>query len=290
MEFADPKSDIAFKKLFADQKHSNILISFLNSILNRKKNRRIIKVKIIDPNNQPEIKKHKFSILDVHCIDESGKNYIVEMQVANEYDFLFRSQFYSSLVLSRQLKKGENYNLLKPVIYLGIVNFNLLPGNKECLTHHFTLCDSNQKQYLNLFEHHFVELKKFKKDLAGIKTLSDKWIYLLKNASDLDKAPRKLTKEQDIESAFEILNTATWNKKEHERYFRYVDGIRVEQSVIETAEMEGVEKGRKEGREEGRENEKIKIAQQLLDILDDKTIAKKIGLSIEIIKKLRKST
>ena len=33
-----------------------------------------------------------------------------------------------------------------------------------------------------------------------------------------------------------------------------------------------------------------KVVKQILDILDDKTIAKKTGLSIEIIKKLRKST
>ncbi|RUM55609.1 MAG: transposase, partial [Nautilia sp.] len=33
MKFADPKNDLAFKKIFGDEKHKNILISFLNAVL-----------------------------------------------------------------------------------------------------------------------------------------------------------------------------------------------------------------------------------------------------------------
>lgn len=48
------------------------------------------------------------------------------------------------------------------------------------------------------------------------------------------------------------------------------------------------EEGRKEGIKEGETKEKIKIAKSLLDILDVKTIAAKVGLSIEEIEKLKK--
>ena len=43
----------------------------------------------------------------------------------------------------------------------------------------------------------------------------------------------------------------------------------------------------KERIEEGKLEEKIEIARNLLDVLDDETIAKKTGLSIEEVKKLR---
>ncbi len=33
MRFADPKNDLAFKKIFGGEKHKNILISFLKSVL-----------------------------------------------------------------------------------------------------------------------------------------------------------------------------------------------------------------------------------------------------------------
>ncbi|WP_040328103.1 hypothetical protein [Clostridium ihumii] len=49
-------------------------------------------------------------------------------------------------------------------------------------------------------------------------------------------------------------------------------------------EME--EKAEKKGREE----EKIELTRNLLDILDDETIASKVGLNIEVVKKIRKET
>ena len=42
-----------------------------------------------------------------------------------------------------------------------------------------------------------------------------------------------------------------------------------------------------EGEKKGREEEKIEIAQQLLSILDDETISRTTGLSLEEVKKLR---
>ena len=53
----------------------------------------------------------------------------------------------------------------------------------------------------------------------------------------------------------------------------------------------GIEKGREEGREEGRAEGKIAATMQnaknLLDVLDDETIATKLELDIEVVKKLR---
>jgi len=43
-----------------------------------------------------------------------------------------------------------------------------------------------------------------------------------------------------------------------------------------------------EGLEEGKLKEKIAVATSLLDILDDETIAKKVGLTLEEVKKIRK--
>ena len=40
MKFADPKNDLAFKKIFGNENHKNILISFLNAILDFKDEKR----------------------------------------------------------------------------------------------------------------------------------------------------------------------------------------------------------------------------------------------------------
>ena len=64
-------------------------------------------------------------------------------------------------------------------------------------------------------------------------------------------------------------------------YISMQEGKRI--SELETAKLDGIE----EGIEKGIEQEKINIAKNLLDILDNKTIALKTGLSVEVIKKLR---
>ena len=45
MKFADPKNDIAFKRIFGDENHTEVLISFLNSVLDFKGERKIKEVK-----------------------------------------------------------------------------------------------------------------------------------------------------------------------------------------------------------------------------------------------------
>ncbi len=50
---------------------------------------------------------------------------------------------------------------------------------------------------------------------------------------------------------------------------------------------QGIEKGVKQGLEQGAKQEKIEIAKNLLDVLDDETISLKTGLSLEEVEKLR---
>ena len=51
---------------------------------------------------------------------------------------------------------------------------------------------------------------------------------------------------------------------------------------------EGRLEGILEGKQEGKQEERINIATKLLDVLDDETIAIKTGLSIEVVRSLRK--
>ncbi len=103
MIYLDPKSDVAFKKLFGNMAHKNILISFLNSVLERAETAQIVNVVINDPANVPDNISIKYSIVDVRCTDQNGHQYIVEMQVVREADYAARAQYYSALTLSKQL-------------------------------------------------------------------------------------------------------------------------------------------------------------------------------------------
>ena len=301
MIFLDPKSDIAFKKLFGDIAHKNILISFLNSVLERTEGEKIIEVVMNDPSNVAETPLSKTSIVDVRCTDQKNNQYIIEMQVITQKDYAARAQYYSSLALSRQLASGEKYDKLVPVIFVGILDFNLFKSDNY-LSHHFILDNKTHTQELKHLEFHFIELKKFDKEITKLDNILDKWVYFLKNAVSLQVIPENL-KNSVLEDAFNILAQSNWSKRELEAYDKYLDAIRSAASQLETAFEKGIAKGMEkgiaegkaegkaegmaEGKAKGEKKKAIEIANQLLDILDIETVAKKTGLSIDEIKSLK---
>ena len=80
MKFADPKNDLAFKKIFGNENHKNILISFLNAVLDFKDEKEIVEVSLVNPYQVPRIPDLKETILDIKATNRSGENFIVEMQ------------------------------------------------------------------------------------------------------------------------------------------------------------------------------------------------------------------
>ncbi|GAA0076993.1 hypothetical protein UT300005_13710 [Clostridium sp. CTA-5] len=94
-----------------------------------------------------------------------------------------------------------------------------------------------------------------------------------------------LIKDKELEQKFE-----EYKRERGGAVKMTVDQIRqkyYEQKGKEVGIQEGIEKGKEEGREEGKKEGKIEVAKNLLDVLDDETIALKTGLSIDEIKKLR---
>ena len=84
MKFANPTNDIAFKKIFGDTNHSEILISFLNSALDFQGNNKIKSITIANPYQIPKIEELKNTILDINAIDNNNNHFVVEMQVEKE--------------------------------------------------------------------------------------------------------------------------------------------------------------------------------------------------------------
>ena len=62
------------------------------------------------------------------------------------------------------------------------------------------------------------------------------------------------------------------------------------ESSYGVGKLEGREEGEIIGEERGREEERMHVAINLLDILDDATIASKTGLHLEEVEKLRRNS
>ncbi len=84
-KYLDPKNDLAFKKIFGQEKHKKIPIAFLNAVFNLEGADEIIDLTFLSPVQLPEIQMRKESIVDVLVQDQKGSKYVIEMQVANIY-------------------------------------------------------------------------------------------------------------------------------------------------------------------------------------------------------------
>ena len=235
MSFADPTSDIAFKKIFSSQQRSHILISFLNAALGFTGKAAIAELEIVAPYQVPHLKGFLESTLDVRAKDKAGREFIVEMQVEDNKNFAKRACYYTAKASSQQLKKKEKYVTLRPVFFLGILSFNFFDGD-DFLTRHLILNQKTQKQELGDFEFAFIELKKFNKKESELSDIIDKWTYFLKHAGSLKKAPKSLTKIPEINEAFEVADQHLWTPEELHIYEYWEEKERTRLSALESAQ------------------------------------------------------
>ena len=94
MKFVDPKTDIAFKKIFSNDAHKEILMEFLNEILILQAP--IIELQVLNPYQVPKLYDLKTTNLDIKAKDQLEREFLIEMQVAKEDWFLQRALYYSS--------------------------------------------------------------------------------------------------------------------------------------------------------------------------------------------------
>jgi predicted transposase/invertase (TIGR01784 family) len=255
-------------------------------VLKRSEEKVIVDVVFNDPYNIPETSEFKKSIVDVRCTDKQGNQYIIEMQVTNQKDYSARAVYYSSLALSRQLQKGQKYDQLVPVIFIGVLDFELF--TKHHYMSNYYIQEEASQERINVLEFHFIELPKFNKMLEALESVLDKWIYLLKEANQLDEIPQSMREKSPIRDAFDVLVESNWSRLELEAYDRYLDAIRSYESQLETAEEIGLKKGLKKGLEKGREEGKLDVARKMLLKFEVESVAEITGLSIDAIKKLKK--
>ena len=279
MKFVDPKNDFAFKKIFGDETKTQILISLLNAILDFKDNKTIVSLEILNPFQVPKIEDLKNTILDIRAKNQDNEEFIVEMQKKDLNNFEKRSLYYTSKAYVSQLDKKEDYSLLNKVYFIGILNFNMFEDD-DYISRHLILNKKTLKQDLKDFEFTFIELKKFNKELNQLNTILDKWIYFINNADDLTMIPKEYETLEEFKEAFIVANQLNWNKQEIEVY-DYVKRTEIDDiNALKKAEDKGIVKGI--------EQEKLNLAKNLLDILDDETISLKTGLDIATVANLRK--
>ncbi len=275
MRFVDVKNDVAFRKIFGNEQKTVIIISFLNAVLNLEGDARISEVTFVNPFQLPRIAGEKASIIDINAKDQKGRQFVIEMQVASVDGFAKRVQYYTCRDYSMQISRGEEYKLLKPTYFIGILDFNYFdsPGY---LSHHIIVNGETYEHKLTDIQFTFIELGKFKLAVDELETLTEKWIFFIKNAENLAIIPEHVD-DEGLQEAYEDAEKHSWDKKELRAYDNAFIAIADELNKIIHAE--------KKGQAEGKLTEKAAtIARCLQGNIPINVIATLVDLSTESVK------
>ena len=290
-KFLDPKNDVAFRRIFGSEKNKDILIHFINDVLELKDGDRIKEVTFLSTIQIPEIAAKKQSVVDVLCKDENGVQLIIEMQVSPQEGFEKRAQYYAAKAYSRQLNKGKEegarYIDLKAVVFIAITDNIIFKDKIFYKSDHIILDKDTYAHDLKDFSFTFIELPKFKiTDINLLTNIIEKWCYFFKHADETSEADlRKLIGSDNvIERAYEELNQFNWTEEELFTYEQETKRIMDNRA----AEDYKLEQAKSEGKAEGKAERDTEIARaMLLDGDSVEKVAKITGLSIADIQKLK---
>ena len=310
MRYLDPKADLTFKRVFGE--HPDLVISLLNALLPIKEGEEILSVEYLPSEMVPENPLRKNSIVDVRCRDQQGRQYIVEMQMIWSPEFMHRVLFNSAKAYVRQLKGGEQYELLEPVYSLNLVNEVFEPELKEYYHYYQLVHVLHTERVIDGLHLVFVELPKFTPHTFTEKRMQALWLrFLTEIQTNTRQAPQDLLADPQIRKALSIVEESAYTDEQLLGYDKFWDVISVEKTLFYSANRRGMKQGlaqglaqgieqglaqgreqglaqgREEGREEGREQEKFHIAQKMKALgMDTKTIEQVSGLTAEQIEQL----
>ena len=242
-------TDFAFKKLFGTEINKDLLISFLNALLQGREE--ITEITYLNTEHLGTQEYDRRAVFDVYCKNEKGEHFLVEMQKGEQQFFKDRSIYYSTFAIREQAPRGEwNYGL-KGIYTIGILNFCFNDQKDTSYYHEVKLMDTATKEiFYDKLTFIYLEMPKFTKTEDELTTLFDKWLYAIRNLASLMERPRAL-QEKVFQHLFEAAEIAKFDRKERYEYEESLKVYRDWFSVMETAELRGMAKGMAKGIEKG---------------------------------------
>ncbi|MEK7654947.1 MAG: Rpn family recombination-promoting nuclease/putative transposase [Pseudomonadota bacterium] len=267
-KFLDPKTDIAFKRIFGTEKNKDILIDFLNDVLQKSGDSWIVDLEYLPTIQDPTIALLKTSAVDILCREQSGVRYIIEMQVTKTIGFEKRAQLYAAKAYCNQLNKGGKYETLKEVVFLALADHMMFPKKSDYRSEHVLLDKVTLENDLTGFSFTFIELPKFKKTLEECTSGMEKWFYFLIHAEESNAQDVPLYEDPMIAKAYGELNAVNWTEAELNTYDETQMQIMNARAALDYATREG----------------ELKVAKTLLEAgVSIDLILEKTGLPKELL-------
>ena len=283
--FINPFTDMGFKRIFGQEVNKNLLIDFLNDLLEGEKGeKRIIDITFLDKEQLGTTADDRSCIYDIYCENENGERFIVEIQNRGHRNFKERAIYYLSRAIANQGQKGPSWMFdLKAVYGVFFMSFHLDGRRQARFRTDVALRDiQTNEPFSDKMRFIFLDLPAFTKDEETCETDFERWIYVLKNMEILQRMPFKARKSV-FEELEKIADISALSKEDQEKYEHiikvYRDNLVTEQWAIEQGFKKGHEKGLQDGLILTARGMKVKGYP-----LED--IAQITGLSIEEIREL----
>ena len=288
--------DWAMKRMLRDKANFDVLEGLLTVLLNE----RVKIVEILESEGNQEDENDKFNRVDIKAKNSKDEIIIVEIQQTRELYYLQRILYGVAKTITQHIDLGDKYNQVKKVYSVSIVYFDL--GKGADYVYHgqntFVGIHTNDELMVNqrdkdaikmvmptsIFpEYYIIRVNEFDKAAT---TPLDEWLEYLKSGRIKDD-----TTTPGLAQAKKRLQYLQMTPQERAAYDRHVDNIMIQNDVLETKVLEGLQQGREEGlqqgREEGRAEERLTNARKMkAKGISVAVIAEITGLAAEDIERL----
>ncbi len=276
--------DWAMKKMLRHKANFEILEGLLSELLLFD----VTIVAILESEGNPQVEYDKYNRVDILVKSQSDELMLIEVQNDSEVDYFQRMLYGVSKLVTEYIKEGEQYGTIKKIYSIHIVYFSLGQGKDYVYEYKGDFIGLHKKDVLqatpfqkkayaiakiaDIFPKYYIlKINNFN-DIA--KDTLDEWIYFLKNSEVKDSFRAK-----GLDKAKEKMRYENLTPEDKKMYQRYQENKRIEIAVEYTAKIEAEQR------------KSVEIAKNLIALgLDNATIAKGTGLTLEQIEELKTET
>lgn len=212
-----PLSDSIFKAIFGRREHEHILRHFLNALLEQTFGFSVEKLSILNSSNLRDRIDAKLTIVDVKAVDNLGRLFQIEVQLIVLPSLADRMLFTFCDLHRRQLKRGQDYDLISDTISIWIIDQVMFHQDLKPI-HLFQMRDKDSSLILGTHTGILaLELPKYL-ERAIMRSDLDWWTYLLRHGQDFDlEDPESFTDIPEIREAIMIMREFTAEELEEDR-------------------------------------------------------------------------
>ena len=245
------------KGLLRNKANFDVLEGFLTSLLCEP-----VRIRsLLESESNKEHAADKHNRVDILAENEAGELFIIEVQNTREMYYFHRILYGVSRLITQNIDSGQKYNLIKKVYSISIVYFGLGLGNDYAyhgVTNFKGINDADsleltyvQQQLFNcetigglMPEYYIIRVEHFNRQ---VKTPLDEWVSFLKTGEIPETA-----QAPGLAAARCKLLEYELSEAERREYYRHMENMRYDNSVLSVGHIECRMEGRIEGREEGR--------------------------------------